>query len=117
MSRECFARYLKLSRRALSDAAAIAAAAAAGITSGGAPLAPLEDLLLAADAAAAEEARGYGGGAGSAAAALEDSVAADWGTAGLLQGLYVVKNDLVGAGGSGWAVWPPRTPGLPRPPA
>lgn len=95
MSRECFARYLKLSRRALSDAAAIAAAAAAGISSGGAPLAPLEDLLQAADAAAAEEARGYGGGAGGASSALEESIAANWGTAGLLQGLYVVKNDLV----------------------
>ena len=49
MSRECFARYVKLTRRALSDASAIAAATAAGITSAGDPLRPLEALLQAAD--------------------------------------------------------------------
>ena len=50
MSRDCFARYLKLTRRALSDAAAIAAAAAAGITSTGKLLLPLDDLLASAEA-------------------------------------------------------------------
>jgi hypothetical protein len=55
MSRECFARYLKLTRRALSDAAAIAAATAAGITSAGEPLQPLEELLQAAEAAATSQ--------------------------------------------------------------
>lgn len=68
MSRECFARYLKLTRRALSDAAAIAAAAAAGITSAGEPLHPLEECLHAAEVAAE---RGYG-----AAAGVEGSIAA-----------------------------------------
>jgi hypothetical protein len=58
MCRECFARYLKLIRRALSDASAIAAAAAAGITPGGQLLAGQELV----EAAAAEHA-GQGGGA------------------------------------------------------
>ncbi|KAL4420694.1 hypothetical protein ABPG75_010350 [Micractinium tetrahymenae] len=85
MSRECFARYLKLTRRALSDAAAIAAAGAAGITSAGEPLCPLEECLHVA-AAASEE--------GYTAAGMQDSIPADWGTAGLLEGLYVVRTDL-----------------------
>lgn len=76
MCRECFARYLKLTRRALSDASAIAAAAAAGISSGGELLAPLEDALRAAELAGAEEARGYGGGAAGGPPTLEDCVAA-----------------------------------------
>ena len=69
MSRECFARYLKLTRRALSDASAIAAATAAGITSAGEPLQPLEELLQAAEAAAVGG-EGYGGGG------VGDSIAA-----------------------------------------
>lgn len=80
MSRECFARYLKLACRTLSDAAAIAAASAAGITSSGALVIPLEDSLRAAEAAAADEARGYGSG-GGAAWALEESIAAGGGLA------------------------------------
>ena len=62
MSRDCFGRYLKLTRRALSDAAAIAAATAAGISSAGSPLQPLEASLKAAEAAASAAAaeEGYG---------------------------------------------------------
>ncbi|KAI3430892.1 hypothetical protein D9Q98_009301 [Chlorella vulgaris] len=91
MCRECFARYLKLTRRALSDASAVAAATAAGITAAGQPLQPLDGLLAAAAQAAASE-EGYGG---SRRAPLDDCVAADWGATGLLEGLYVVKTDLV----------------------
>jgi hypothetical protein len=64
MCRDCFARYLKLTRRALSDASAIAAAAAAGITAGGQPLQPLHELVEAA-----------GRGAGGEGGAVADSVA------------------------------------------
>lgn len=60
MSRECFARYLKLTRRSLSDAAAIAAAGAAWITSAGEPLRPLDECLA---EAAAEEGSGAAAGA------------------------------------------------------
>ena len=74
MVRECFARYLKLTRRALSDASAIAAATAAGITSGGELVQPLEEALRAAELAAAEEAQGYGGS--GPPSALEESIAA-----------------------------------------
>lgn len=66
MSRECFTRYLKLTRRALSDASAIAAASAAGISSSGEMVQPLEERLRAAEAAAEE---GYEAG-------VEDSIAA-----------------------------------------
>jgi hypothetical protein len=72
MCRECFARYLKLTRRALSDASAVAAATAAGITAAGQPLQPLDGLLAAAAQAAASE-EGYGG---SRRAPLDDCVAA-----------------------------------------
>ena len=74
MVRECFARYLKLTRRALSDASAIAAATAAGITTAGQLVQPLEEALRAAELAAEEEAQGYGGG--GAPSALEESIAA-----------------------------------------
>lgn len=77
MVRECFARYLKLTRRALSDASAIAAATAAGITSAGDLVQPLEEALRAAELAAAEEAQGYGGS--GPPSALEESIAAgEW---------------------------------------
>eukprot|EP00887_Chlorella_sp_A99_P007202 scaffold2.g7202.t1 len=90
--REVLARYLKLVRRALSDAGATAAAAAAGITTSGAPAAPLAPLLGPAGPAP-------GGGAewgpgGARRAAVEASVGTDWGVGGLLEGLYVVRNDL-----------------------
>ena len=74
MVRECFARYLKLTRRALSDASAIAAATAAGISTSGELVQPLEEALRAAELAAEEEAQGYG--SGGAASALEESIAA-----------------------------------------
>lgn len=45
MAREVFQRYLKLARRALSDAAATAAAVAAGISARGDPLRPLSELV------------------------------------------------------------------------
>lgn len=74
MVRECFARYLKLTRHALSDASAIAAATAAGISTSGELVQPLEEALRAAELAAEEAAQGYGGG--GAASALEESIAA-----------------------------------------
>lgn len=88
MVRECFARYLKLTRRALSDASAIAAATAAGITTAGELVQPLEDALRAAELAAEEEAQGYGGGA--APSALEESIAA-----GALAASFVVKEGML----------------------
>lgn len=74
MVRECFARYLKLTRRALSDASAIAAATAAGITTAGQLVQPLEEVLRASELAAEEEAQGYGGS--GAPSSLEESIAA-----------------------------------------
>lgn len=119
MCRECFTHYLKLTRRALSDASAIAAAAAAGITAAGQPLQPLGDLLAAAEDGAVAETVAAGaarlplpahasGGHPLRAAAmpcLRDGThrllaapafhpASDWGAAELLRGLYVVKTDL-----------------------
>lgn len=86
MAREVLQRYLKLIRRALSDAAATSASAAAGITTSGQLAAPLEPLL------------DQGGGASEWVAGrhtgVEASIATDWGVAGLLEGLYVVRNDL-----------------------
>lgn len=72
MCRECFARYLKLTRRALSDASAIAATTAAGITAAGQPIQLLGDLLARAVQAASVDA-GY---AAAGAIGGEDTIAA-----------------------------------------
>ena len=93
MAREVFQRYFKLTRRALSDAAAVAAAAAAGISTRGDLRLAVGDVMAALEAEEEEASYHSGRVVGSAAAAGVD-VAADWGAGELLQALYVVKNDL-----------------------
>lgn len=84
-----FQRYLKLARRALSDAAASAAATAAGINASGEPLSPLLDLL-----ARSQSEDGGREAAPGAHAGVAATLGSDWGAQELLQGLYVMRTDL-----------------------